>query len=164
LKTLRAPMVSGGGFSHASFSMSPDWQLHETSTHQDHVIAHVVGATVLGYFEFDGVAHLLLDIGFLWMIFADGEMGLVPQTLAISELELDEDAKAELRADVQALHDEGTDAPDLTRLKPAPHNCLITDVSFFAAERKRRLVIEGEGSSLEIVTSLLTGEIHIAPI
>jgi hypothetical protein len=143
--------------------MSFDWELHETSTHQDHVIAHVVGTTVLGYFEFDQSAHLLLDIGFIWMIFVDGEMGLVPQTMAISELELDEDAKVELRADVQALHDDGSDAENLARLTLAPRGCLITEVCFYASESNRRLVIQGEEANLAIVTSLLTGEIHVAP-
>lgn len=144
--------------------MSFDWELHETSTHQDHVIAHVVGTTVLGYFEFDQAAHLLLDIGFIWTIFVDGEMGLVPQSMAINELELDEDARADLRADVQALHDDGTDAANLARLTPAPDGCLITEISFYASESSRRLLIQGEEASLAIVTSLLTGEIHVAPM
>ncbi len=144
--------------------MSSDWELHETSTHQDHVIAHVIGTTVLGYFEFDESAHLLLDIGFIWTIFLDGEMGLVPQTMAINELELDEDSKADLRADVQALHDNGSDAENLARLTLAPHGCLIVEVSFYASESSRRLVIQGEEASLAIVTSMLTGEIHVAPM
>jgi hypothetical protein len=144
--------------------MSFDWELHDTSTHQDHVIAHVIGTTVLGYFEFDETAHLVLDIGFIWAIFVDGEMGLVPQTMAISELELDEDLKAELRADAQALHDSGSDAQELTRITAAPAGCLITEVSFYAHESKRRLVIKGEESSLAIVTSILTSEIHVAPM
>jgi hypothetical protein len=144
--------------------MSPDWKPHDTGTHQDHVIAHVVGATVLGYFEFDQVAHLILDIGFIWAVFVDGEMGLVPQTMAISELELGEDAKAELRADVQALHDDGSDATGLSRIVPAPGGCLITDVSFYARGEQRRLLITGEEASLMIESSLLTGEIHVAPV
>lgn len=143
--------------------MPPDWELHETSTHQDHVIAHVIGATVLGYFEFDQSAHLALDIGFIWTVFADGEMGLVPQALAVSELELDEDAKAELRIDLQALEDDGYAAMGLTRMTVAPGGCLITEVSFYGHESNRRLRITGEEASLIIDTSLLTGEIHIAP-
>jgi hypothetical protein len=144
--------------------MSSDWELQDTGRHQDHVIAHVVGATVLGYFEFDQVAHLILDIGFIWTIFVDGEMGLVPQTMAIAELDLDADTKEELRADLQALHDDGSDAEGLTRIAPAPAGCLITEVSFYARGDNRRLLIEGEDTGIEIVTSLLTGEIHIAPV
>ena len=55
--------------------MNADWHSRETTTHQDHVIAHVVGARVLGYFILDEALHLLLDIGFVWMVFLDGEMG-----------------------------------------------------------------------------------------
>ena len=144
--------------------MSSDWEPQDTGRHQDHVIAHVIGATVLGYFEFDQAAHLILDIGFIWTIFADGEMGLVPQTMAISELELSGEARAELRADLQALEDDGCDAQGLTRITPAPPGCLITEVNFYARESNRRLLLTGEDASMEIVTSLLTGEIHIAPV
>jgi hypothetical protein len=143
--------------------MSSDWELHDTSTHQDHVIAHVIGTTVLGYFEFDESAHLVLDIGFIWTIFVDGEMGLVPQSMAISEFDVDADTKAELRAEVEALHDDAFEAMGLARLTAAPAGCLITEVGFYAREGNRRLLIKGEEASLAIVTSLLTGEIHIAP-
>src|SRR5215211_2899186 len=143
--------------------MSSDWEPHDTSTHQDHVIAHVLGATVLGYFEFDQAAHMVLDIGFIWTIFADGEMGLVPQTMAINELDADGDAKAELRSDVQALQD-APDPAGLRRVTPAPDQCLVTEVGFHASGERRRLTITGEGSSLVIDTSLLTGEIHVAAV
>jgi hypothetical protein len=144
--------------------MSSDWDLHETGRHQDHVIAHVVGATVLGFFEFDQAAHLILDIGFIWTIFIDGEMGLVPQTMAINELELDADARAEIHADLQALHTDGCDEQGLARIVRAPAGCLITEISFYKRESNRRLVITGEEVSLIIVTSLLTGEIQITPV
>ena len=48
------------------------------------MIAHVIGASVLGHFVWDETAYLLLDIGFIWNIYLDGEMGLVPQTLALT--------------------------------------------------------------------------------
>ena len=72
------------------------WTAAETNTHQDHVIAHVIGATVLGHFIWDETAYLLLDIGFVWNIYLDMEMGLVPQTVAIRELD-------ELRSFVEKL-------------------------------------------------------------
>ena len=140
--------------------MSSEWEPRETGTHQDHVIAHVIGATVLGYFEFDQAAHLLLDIGFIWIIFVDGEMGLVPQTMAISELELDADAKAELRADAQALHTDAHETQGLKRITPAPMGCLIKEVSFYARESERRVLITGEEASLAVETSLETGEVR----
>jgi len=117
---------------------------------------------VLGYFEFDEAAHLLLDIGFIWTIFADGEMGLVPQTMAISELPLDADAKQELLADLQALHDNGCQAEGLIRIAPAPEGCLVTEVNFYASESDRRLIIKGEDATLAIVSSVLTGETHVS--
>ena len=142
--------------------MSTDWEPHDTSTHQDHVIAHVLGATVLGHFVHDQAAHLVLDIGFIWTIFADGEMGLVPQSMAISELDMDGDARAELRGDVEALQD-GRARQGPARVTPAPDNCLITEVGFQASGDRRRLTITGEESSLVIETSLLTGEINVTP-
>src|SRR5712691_10938299 len=91
---------------------SSDWLECETTTHQDHVIAHVIGATVLGWFVAGEAAHLLLDIGFLWTIYLDGEMNLLPQGLAISELDADELTsadKTEVAFDAQLLLDEGCD-------------------------------------------------------
>jgi hypothetical protein len=143
--------------------MPSDWEPHETGTHQDHVIAHVIGATVLGYFELNQSAHLALDIGFIWTIYADGEMGLVPQKMAVGELEANADTKADLRADLQALEDEGPAAAGLRQMTVAPADCLITDVGFYAQGENRRLLITGEGASLEVVTSLVTGEVGVAP-
>ena len=62
------------------------WTTLETNKHQDHVIAHVIGATPVSYFIFDETAYVLLDIGFVWNIYLDLEMGLVPERLAMSEL------------------------------------------------------------------------------
>lgn len=135
----------------------------ETSKHQDHVIAHVLGATVLGYFEFDQSAHLLLDIGFIWTIFVDGEMGLLTQSLAIKELDLDPVAKAELMTDVQLLHD-GGDGQQLSRITPAPVECLIKEVSLYSNSERRRILVMGEGASLAVATSLVTGEAQIEPM
>ena len=65
------------------------WTAAETNKHQDHVIAHVVGATPLRHFIHDETAYVLLDIGFIWNIYLDMEMGLVPERMAISELDVD---------------------------------------------------------------------------
>jgi hypothetical protein len=93
--------------------MSLDWTARETGTHQDHVIAHVIGATVLGFYRTDQAIHILLDIGFIWTIYVDGEMGLLPQPVALSELEVDADTRTRLREDVQLLQTEGRDAQGL---------------------------------------------------
>ena len=143
--------------------MIAEWSPLETSRHQDHVIAHVLGATVLGYFEFDSAAHILLDIGFIWTIFVDGEMGLLTQSLLINELEMDSDAKAELHADAQLLHD-SDEAEGLARMVAAPVECLIKEVGFDAQAERRRILIVGEEASLAVEMSLSTGEIHIEPV
>ncbi|MBV9209923.1 MAG: hypothetical protein JOZ52_04810 [Acidobacteria bacterium] len=141
--------------------MQGDWAAHETGTHQDHVIAHVVGATVLGYFTMGEAAHLLLDIGFIWAVYLDCEMGLVPQSMALAELELDEAERALFRQDARLLLDGSGDADSLKRFTPAPEGCLITEVLFQARGDERRLLITCEEAGLAIETSLATGEVRI---
>ena len=141
--------------------MSLDWTPHETGTHQDHVIAHVIGATVLGFYETDQAIHLLLDIGFIWTIYVDGEMGLLPQPVAISELEVDADSRTRLREDVQLLQTDGRYAEGLAEFTAAPVDCLISEVSLYARGCERRILIEGEEASLAIETSLVTGALRV---
>jgi hypothetical protein len=142
--------------------MMIEWLDQETNTHQDHVIAHVIGATVLGYFVLDEAAHLLLDIGFVWTILLDGEMGLVPQSMAIAELLIDDEAKAGLLDDAQRLHTDGPgEAALLSGMTPAPAECLITGVNLHAHDERRRVTLECEGAWLLIETSLATREIRV---
>lgn len=143
--------------------MKSDWLPLDTGKHQDHVIAHVVGASALGYFEFDETAYILLDIGFIWTIYADGEMGLLPQSLAISELHLETEAKAELNANIQLLHD-GQTTTASSRITAAPAGCLIVEVEFYANANRRRILIKGEEASLAVDSSLDTGVINIFPV
>jgi hypothetical protein len=75
----------------------------QTNSHQDHVIAHVIGATPLGHFSWDETAYLLLDIGFIWNIYLNLEMGLLPHPVVVAELEAAETFKKELRSDVESL-------------------------------------------------------------
>ena len=109
------------------------WTVAETNTHQDHVIAHVIGATPLGHFIWDETAYILLDIGFIWNIYLDMEMGLVPQSLAIAELN-------ELRAFVDQANDTSTGS--------------IESVELFENGDERRLVLNCESGKLLIETSL----------
>ncbi|HYU99172.1 MAG TPA: hypothetical protein VE977_10120, partial [Pyrinomonadaceae bacterium] len=83
------------------------WTPKDTTTHQDHVIAHVLGATFLGYFVFEEALYVLLDIGFIWTIFLDGEMGLLPHPVAVSELEIGEEAKEQIKRDIDVLLSDG---------------------------------------------------------
>ena len=143
---------------------SSDWTERETTKHQDHVIAHVLGATVLGWFIAGEAAHLLLDIGFLWTIYLDGEMNLLPQGVAISELDADEMTsadKTEVAFDAQLLSSEGREATGLKRFTAAPVECLITTVKCFAANSDRRIVVNGEQARIEVVTSLETAELSV---
>ncbi len=110
-----------------------NWTAAETNTHQDHVIAHVIGATPLGHFIWDETAYVLLDIGFIWNIYLDMEMGLVPQSLAIAELN-------ELRAFVDQANDTSTGP--------------IESVELFENGNERRLVLNCESGKLVIETSL----------
>ena len=116
------------------------WTLSETNTHQDHVIAHVIGATPLGHFIWDETAYILLDIGFIWNIYLDLEMGLVPQSLAITELEADDAKKNELRAYIDQAGDTGSGP--------------IESVELFENGDERRLVLNCESGKLLIETSL----------
>ena len=112
------------------------WTAVETNTHQDHVIAHVIGATPLGYFIWDETAYLVLDIGFIWNIYLDMEMGLVPHRLAISELEADDEKKKELS--------------EVRNLESSP----IGSIELFENGDERRLVLNCETETLVIETSL----------
>jgi hypothetical protein len=139
-----------------------DWSPCETTTHQDHVVAHVIGATVLGSFVAGEAAHLLLDIGFLWTIYLDGEMNLLPQGVAIAELDGVTSAdKTELAFDAQLLLNEGREARGLKRFSGATVDCLITAVELFGSDALRRVVIRGEGADIEIDTSLESGQVTV---
>jgi hypothetical protein len=141
------------------------WQQSETTTHQDHVIKHVIGATVLGWVIAGEAAHLLLDIGFLWTIYLDGEMNLLPQGFAISELDADEVSsadKTEMAFDADLLMTEGREATGLKRFTAAPVECLITDVNVLSLDSKRRVVIKGQSAVLSIQSSVESGEITVS--
>ena len=147
--------------------MTDEWLLQETNTHQDHVIAHVIGATILGFFETESALHILLDIGFVWTIYIDGEMGLVPQSVAISELSIGNDEKDAIETDVRFLHESERVTPEeraLTRIIAPLVDCLIEEVDFYTSGARRRLLIRGEEASLAVETSLDTGEILVKSV
>jgi hypothetical protein len=141
-----------------------DWTPLETTTHQDHVIAHVIGATVLGWFIAGEAAHLLLDIGFLWTIYLDGEMNLLPQGVAIPEMDADELSsadKTEVAFDAQLLLSEGLDAVGLQRFTASPVECLIVAVEVLAADSARRILIRGEIANIEIDATPESGQVSV---
>lgn len=141
--------------------MATEWSERDTTTHQDHVIAHVIGATVIGHFIHDLALYLLLDIGFIWTIYLDGEMGLLPHPVTVGELDADEDRRSEIQADIELLLREGLRAEGLRHLTHAPVNCLIEEVTFHTRGDERRLLIAGEEDCLVVDTSLSSGEIKV---
>jgi hypothetical protein len=144
------------------------WTPKDTTTHQDHVIAHVLGAAFLGYFVFEEALYILLDIGFIWTIFLDGEMGLLPHPVAVNELEMDEEVKEQIKADIDLLlGDKAPGADGLLRMRPPPlgaqiETCRIKDVSFFTDGEQRRLLVAGEEATVVIETSLTTAEVQVS--
>ena len=139
------------------------WTPTDTTNHQDHVIAHVLGATFLGYFIFDEALYILLDIGFVWTILLDGEMGLLPHPVSVSELEIDESGKQQIRADIELLlnHSGGTTT---SLIRPEQGPCQIEDVGFFSAPEARRFIITGEAATVVIEASLATREIKVMTV
>ena len=137
------------------------WTALETNTHQDHVIAHVIGATVIGYFIFDETLHVLLDIGFVWSMFVDGEMGLLPHPVASAELAVSVQTRNEIQADIDNLLAHKLHAEQLRHLTQPQVECVITEVNFFACGDRRRLVVTGEEANLTIETSIETAEIRV---
>jgi hypothetical protein len=144
--------------------MTDEWTTEQTGTHQDHVIAHVLGATVVGYFKADEAVHLALDIGFVWTIFADAEMGLVPESLALKELNVGAAERARLSDELRQLHDEEFDAAALAHVTPAPAGCLVEEVRLLAQGELRRLEIQGEMAALVVHASTITGEMSIEQV
>jgi hypothetical protein len=137
------------------------WVEAETSKHHDHVVAHVVGATVLGYFVADDAAHLLLDIGFFWIIYADGEMGLVAESTTVAELNVSDETRARISEDVAGLRREGVGAHGLALMRNAPADCLVEAVTLYESGARRRLVIRGEGASLAVESSVENVRIEV---
>jgi|SRR5215813_12611993 len=138
------------------------WTAQATSTHQDHVIAHVIGATVLGYFVFDESIYLLLDIGFFWRVYLDGEMGLLPYSVMIGELETDLQTKEQLRLDSDKLVTGRGSTESLKQIMMPPCECMIGEVSFFGNGQDWKLVIRGEQGDFEIESSLATREFIVS--
>ena len=146
--------------------MAQSWQLADTTTHQDHVIAHVIDATVLGYWVLDEVLYLLLDIGFVWIVFLDGQMMLLPHPVAVSELDTPDDLREAIKADIDLLLGDNVDIDRLSQIKPPPLNCRsgacrIKGVEFLESDDERRLLVHGEHASLNIEMSLMTAEFRV---
>ena len=132
------------------------WIELETSTYQDHVIKHVLGATVLGWIVIEDAVHLLLDVGLLWTIYVTAEMDLMAQSVAIQDLAgnaVSDSDILQFESDAQLLISEGREATGLVRLTAAPVECVVCGVEIFSCDSQRRILIEGEHAHLEIITN-----------
>jgi hypothetical protein len=141
-----------------------DWTELETSTFQDHVIKHVLGATVLGWIVIGDAVHLLLDVGLLWTIYVTAEMDLMAQSVAIQDLAGDAVSDSDIlqfESDAQLLKSEGRDATGLVRLTAAPVECVVCGVELFSCDSQRRILIEGEHADIEIITSMENSQVTI---
>jgi hypothetical protein len=133
------------------------WTELEISTYQDHVIKHVLGATVLGWVVIEDALHVLLDIGLLWTIYVNAEMSLMAQSVAIQDLQdqhVTSSDIAQLTADAACLISDGREASGLTRFTAAPIECTITTVDLYESDSRRRILVVGENGNLEIETFL----------
>lgn len=139
---------------------SSGWVEAETTTHQDHVIAHVVGATVVGYFIFDETAYLLLDIGFVWNIYLDGEMGLVPHPMMVTGLDIDINAQSELRLDIDDLL-RVSSSTELRRMIRTRLASPIQGVRLLEQGNLLRLEFSCDEGGLIVETSVDTREVKI---
>jgi hypothetical protein len=140
-------------------SVTANWIPRQTNTHQDHVIAHVLDATLLGSFVFDEALYILLDIGFVWTIFLDGEMGLLPHPVAINELDLDAERKQAIKADTDLLLKGSLQMTSV--MERASDLGAITEVAFLESGVNRRFVITAESGRLAIEMSLDRREIEL---
>lgn len=134
--------------------MTESWKLADTTTHQDHVIAHVIGTTALAYFLQPDAVHLLLDIGFIWKTYVDGEMGLLPHPVAVAEIDVTENNRKQIAADIDLLLRGGRHANPLVILKSFTVDCVIEEVELFEKDERLKLVLLGEDASLEFETSV----------
>lgn len=141
--------------------MNDLWLSAETTTHQDHVIAHVIGTTVLGHFVINEAVHLLLDIGFIWKVYVDGEMGLLPHPVAVAELEANDELKTQIKADIDLLLRDGRSGTPLGHLSTLTVDCLIQEVELFERGDERKVLLVGEDANLEIETSIAGDAIRI---
>ena len=140
------------------------WTELETSTYQHHVIQHVIGATVLGWFKAEDAVHFVLDVGLLWTVYVNAEMNLMALFVAIEDLESDELPRQtinELLSEAQLLLSNGRGAGALKYFKAATVECLVAEVELFSADAWRRIVVTGDSAKIEIVSSMSDSSITI---
>lgn len=137
------------------------WTEARADTYREHVVAHVLGATVLGHFEAEDALHLLLDIDFVWTVYVDGQMLLRHERLALSELDVSEQVRAALASDFDRLH-EADAALEVARRAPA--GCLVREATLYECGERRRLYVRGEESGLLVEARAGGGPITVGEL
>ena len=135
------------------------WAEAGADTYREHVVAHVVGATVLGHFETEDALHLLLDIGFVWTVFVDGQMLLRHERLALAELDIAEETRAALAEDFDELQGEAAAGGRLSHARRA--RCLVREVSLYESGARRRLVVRGDAAGLLVESRADAGGVTV---
>jgi hypothetical protein len=104
-------------------------------------------------------------MGFLWTIYLDGEMNLLPQGVAIAELDGDDVSaadRAELTFDADLLMSEGRQASGLKRFVPASVRCVIDTVEVRGRDSQRKVLVQGDSATIAIETSVESGDVKIS--
>jgi hypothetical protein len=122
----------------------------QTSTHQDHVIAHVIGAELLGYFILDEAAHFILDMNFIWTIHLDAQVALLPTGVAVDEFALPREQATQLRQEIDALRSGGHEVKTINVFSSAG---AIESVSVFENNHGVKLVISTTDQAVEVISS-----------
>jgi hypothetical protein len=102
----------------------------------------------------------VLDIGFIWIVYLDGQMGLLPVSLAMAELEVAEASRTEISAELDQLF-AGEPSTAFKWVIPIPVECRLDEVSLYDRDEERRIALLGEGASLAIETSIATAKIAV---
>jgi hypothetical protein len=137
--------------------MSEGWQEISTTTHQDHVIAHVLGAKILAYFTYDETLYLVLDMGFIWIIYLDCQMVLLPGSVGFREIDVDAQIKATLLEELDRVYS----GEALSLLTPLRSECVLREARIMAREEERRLLLLSDEGGWEVLTSLREGKITV---
>ena len=126
------------------------------------MIAPVIGTTVRGYIVLGDAIHLLLDNGFIWKIYSDAEMGLLPHPVAVAELEVNDELLDKIKTDIEVLLRDDLDEALVIGLSPLTFRCVISEVLVFTSGDLRKVLLMGEAGSIEIQTSVTSETVRIS--
>jgi head-tail adaptor len=80
-------------------------------------------------------------------------MGLLPHPVAVAELEVTDNEREQIAADIDLRLRLADDPTAFKRLRVTTSECLIEQVELFAKDEMRKLILFGEESNLELEMS-----------